>query len=127
VIGFRSAVGAGRSELGEGGFRTITVSSMSGSSSVPTTRSVDRNFSESLLIGSMTSVDDVVRPSPVTPLALMIQALSERVHSPWPKSPSESNTHDRICLACGSQPIHCVPLRPGSPATWIEYLRTRNF
>src|SRR5262249_8233615 len=82
--------GAGRLGAGGGGFRTITTSSMSGSSSVPTMRSVERNLIESLLIGSMTWVDDVARPSPEAPHALTIQASPERVHCPWPKSPSES-------------------------------------
>src|SRR5262249_23134035 len=53
AAGLRSAGVVGRPELGEGGFRTITVSSMSGRSSVPTIRSVAFSLSESLLISSM--------------------------------------------------------------------------
>src|SRR5262249_13070451 len=81
-VGFRSAGGAGRTEPGAGGLRTITSSSMSERSSLPTTRFVDRSVSESLLTGSMASVEDVVRPSPVIPFSLMIQVLPERVHCP---------------------------------------------
>src|SRR5208337_1555342 len=42
-------------------------------------------------------------------LVLMIHLLPFFDQVPSPKPPSASKLHERICLAAGSHPIHCVP------------------
>ncbi len=49
--------------------------------------------------------DDALRPSGNTPVDLITHSLPFRVQSPSPYPPSESNTHDLICLVSGSHPM----------------------
>src|SRR5262249_55049406 len=46
--------------------------------------------------------------SEATPSELTTHRFPSRVHSPSPKPPLASNTHDRTCSKRGSQPITCV-------------------
>src|SRR5438105_4526943 len=52
---------------------------------------------------------DDLPPSGKVPVCWISQYLPLRVHLPSENPPSESKTHERICLATGSQPIICIP------------------
>src|SRR5262245_57297789 len=46
---------------------------------------------------------------------------------PSPKAPESSKLHERIRLACGSQPIHCLALPTATSLTVVEKLPTMKF
>src|SRR5262245_31613884 len=97
--------------LGAGGFRTRTISSISGANWPPMTRSVEVNFIASLFTRVMVWVAEVALPSRSEPWALTIHWSSPtRVQYPSPWPPSESNDHDLSWLVLGSQPMIITPL-----------------
>ena len=53
--------------------------------------------------------DEDFRPSGKVPVVWMYQRLPFFFQTPSPKPPSESKTHERICLVAGSQPMICIP------------------
>src|SRR5688500_7342244 len=75
----------------------------------------------------MTFNAEVFLPSGSVPVCLMDHASSLRVHVPSPKVPSESNTHERICFAAGSQPITCIPDMSTRSPTITANERVRKF
>src|SRR5262249_58619194 len=56
-------------------------------------------------------------PSRSVELVLMTHLSPSRAQVPSPKPPLDSNVHERICLAAGSQPIICVTSPTGTPFT----------
>src|SRR5262245_48431684 len=67
-----------------------------------------------------TLVADTFFPSRSVDVLLMSHLLPSRVQTPSPKPSLDSNVQERMCLALGSQPIHCVPSPTGTPLTEAE-------
>src|SRR5262249_35451122 len=67
-----------------------------------------------------TFVADSFFPSRIVDVLLTSHLLPSRVQTPSPKPPLDSNVQERMCLALGSQPIHCVPSPTGTPLTEAE-------
>src|SRR6476620_7904533 len=91
------------------GFRTMRTSSMFGCISPSTVRSIACHVNESALTGLKMWVDVVFPPSASTPVCCTIQRFPLCFHLPSEYPPLESKTHERTCLAIGSQPMICIP------------------
>ena len=89
--------------------RTINTSSTFGSISPSVTRLIDCQVQELSSTFEIMFSADVFLPSCKVPVCLIDHVLSFPLHVPSPNVPSESNTHERICLAPGSQPMICIP------------------
>src|SRR5262249_20767780 len=90
----------------------------SGIRSSPAIRSTESNRKRSCPSFVSWLVIVTTLPSARTPLALIIQASSSgELHKLSVYPPSESNTHDLICLLSGSRPIRCVPDSTFRPLT----------
>src|SRR5690606_36941716 len=106
------------SDVGGGGLRTIVIAK-SGNSSSPASRSVASQMTRFGAARDKVRVADTEVPSAAVPLNLQTQESSTGVHLVSAKPPASSKVQDRICLACGSQPMRCVPLRTTWPSWTI--------
>src|SRR5262245_7158306 len=92
-------------------FRTTSTGSTLGISSPSSSRLTDSHLNELSSSLVMTFVADARPPSGRVAVFSMTQRSPLRFQLPSAKPPSESKTHERICLLAASQPMICIPDR----------------
>ena len=75
----------------------------------------------------MMLVADEAVPSAWTPVCLIVQRSPSRLQRPSPNPPAESNSHERIWRASGSQPMRWEMDITGLPSRFTVTSRSRKF